>query len=186
MLWLVISYLKTFLYPGIFLLRYFSWFNPLTFKPKYKEKWIGFLHICWCLVLAHSLLKLHSIISYFSPYSTHGCSNLGLCFGFHTWDPFYKWKPMNIDWFFYFFFVIDKTTEVHHWLDWNRDVNRFVIMDVNRFVIMCLVNYNEKDVTWMDWRASCWIGCSKGCWVPPWISPLEFYTQGPKAFKHSS
>ena len=39
---------------------------------------------------------------------------------------------------------------------------------------MCLLNYNEKDVTWMDWRASCWIGCSKGCWIPPWISPSEF------------
>ena len=30
-----------------FSLKIFSWFNPPTFKPKYKEKWIGFLHSFW-------------------------------------------------------------------------------------------------------------------------------------------
>ena len=125
MLWLVISYLKTSLYLRLFLLRCFLGSIHRPLNPKINTNELGFFIFVGCLVIVYFLLRIHPIISSISPHFVHECFNLSLCFGFHTWDSFCEWRPRNVDWLI----VIDKTTGVHHWLEWSRDVNRIMSMD---------------------------------------------------------
>ena len=71
---LVVSYLKTFLYLGLFLLRCFPGLIHQPSNPQIKKNEMVFFIFVGCLVFVYFLLKLHSIIPLFLPLLYMGVS----------------------------------------------------------------------------------------------------------------